>query len=208
MGKRATKAPELDQSRPRSLRLRLMLWYGTLLVVALGFFGTLFLVLTIEAINQSVDSAVHAETRVASLEVARELSPTPPYWPAHLSLSTIDTFREQGVMVEIVDTRGNMRYPAATGTGRNIPISSDTTRTVLAGQTIWYTTTIRGEHVRVEASPMYAGCECQWDVSGFSSGHRHAAGREVTQRCRCHAILVTDITRTDRVGNACRDVDR
>src|SRR6266568_4704789 len=119
MGKRATKAPELDQSRPRSLRLRLMLWYGTLLVVALGFFGTLFLVLTIEAINQSVDSAVHAETRVASLEVARELSPTPPYWPAHLSLSTIDTFREQGVMVEIVDTRGNMRYPAATGTGRN-----------------------------------------------------------------------------------------
>src|SRR6266567_2258750 len=173
MGKRATKAPELDQSRPRSLRLRLMLWYGTLLVVALGFFGTLFLVLTIEAINQSVDSAVHAETRVASLEVARELSPTPPYWPAHLSLSTIDTFREQGVMVEIVDTRGNMRYPAATGTGRNIPISSDTTRTVLAGQTIWYTTTIRGEHVRVEASPMYAPAV---NASGTSPGSRLVIG--------------------------------
>src|SRR5260221_1608557 len=116
MGKRATKAPELDQSRPRSLRLRLMLWYGTLLVVALGFFGTLFLVLTIEAINQSVDSAVHAETRVASLDVARQLSPTPPYWPARLSLPTIDTFREQVVVVAIVDTPGNISDPPATGT--------------------------------------------------------------------------------------------
>ena len=173
MGKRATKVPELDQRRPRSLRLRLMLWYGTLLVMALGFFGTLFLVLTIEAINQSVDSAVHAETRVASLDVARELSPTPPYWPARLSLPTIDTFREQEVVVEIVDTRGNMRYPAATGTGRSIPISSDTTRTVLAGQTIWYTTTISGEHVRVEASPIYAPAV---NASGTSPGSRPVIG--------------------------------
>src|SRR5215470_4429861 len=156
MEKRTTQAPVLDQNSPRSLRLRVILWYGALLAVALGFFGALFLVLTIEAINESVDSAVRAETRVASLDVARELSPTPPYWPALLSLPTIDTFREPGVVVEIVDTRGKMHYPTATGTGRSIPISSDATRAVLANQTSWYKTTISGKHVRVEVSPIYA----------------------------------------------------
>src|SRR5437868_2910517 len=171
MEKRTTKAPELDRSRPRSLRLRLIVWYGTLLAVALGFFGTLFLVLTIEAINQSVDSAVRAETRVASLDVARELFATPPYWPAQLSLPTIDRYREPGVVVEIVDTRGNMRYP--TTTGRSIPINNDTTRAVLAGQTIWYTTTISGEHVRVEVSPIYAPAV---SANGTTPGSRPVIG--------------------------------
>ena len=173
MEKRMTKAPELDQRRPLSLRLRLILWYGTLLAAALGFFGTLFLVLTIEAINQSVDSAVRAETRVASLDVARELPPAPPYWPTRLSLPSIDTYHEPGVVVEIVDTRGNRRYPTTTSTGRSIPINNDTTRAVSAGQTTWYTTTISGEHVRVAVSPIYAPAA---NANGTTSGSRPVIG--------------------------------
>jgi len=45
-----------DRRTPRSLRLRLMLWYGTLFVVALGCFATFVLVMATSAMNQSVDN--------------------------------------------------------------------------------------------------------------------------------------------------------
>ena len=44
------------RGKPRSLRMRLLLWYGTLLAVALGLFAVLILVLTMNAIKQNVDS--------------------------------------------------------------------------------------------------------------------------------------------------------
>src|SRR5579872_76057 len=146
-------APE--HRRPHSLRLRLMLWYGVLLIIALGFFATLVLLLTADAINQSVDSSVRAEARLASSDVSRELSSTNPYWPAQLSLTAIDTYREPGVTVEVVDTNGYRRYPLSTSAAKSIPLSGEIRRAVLAGQPpVWYTTTVDGEQVRVEALPV------------------------------------------------------
>lgn len=155
MVKSKPEVPALERNGPRSLRLRLMLWYGTLLVVALGFFAILILVLTTDAINQSVDSAVRAEAHIASLDVTRELSPTPPYWPAQLSLPAIDTYHEPGIVVEVGDAQGHIRYPTTIGANRTTPMSDATRQAVLAGQTPWYTTTVDGEHVRVEAQPIY-----------------------------------------------------
>ena len=70
------------QRQPRSLRLRLVLWYGSLSGIALLFFVVLVWELTTNALNQSVDSSVQAEARVADLALSRELLPTAPYWPA------------------------------------------------------------------------------------------------------------------------------
>ena len=53
-----------------------MLWYGTLLIVALGLFATLILLLTTNALNQSVDSAVRTEARLVSVAVTARLSST------------------------------------------------------------------------------------------------------------------------------------
>ena len=153
---RRPTAPPSDRSRPRSLRLRLLLWYGSLLIVALGVFATLILLLTTNALNQSVDSSVRTEARLVSVALTHELSSTPPYWPAQLSLPAIDTYREAGVVVEVVDSQGVVRYPSTSGLGRSLPISAETRRAVLAGQTLWYTTTAEGEHVRMEALPVRA----------------------------------------------------
>lgn len=146
--------PEHDVQRPRSLRLRLMLWYGTLLIVALACFAALILVLTTDAIGQSVDSAVRAEARIAMLDLQPALSPTSPYWPAQLSLNVVDTYRDPGVAVEILDAQGHTRYHSASGTATDIPVSTETMQDVLAGQMIWYDTTVGSEHVRVEALPV------------------------------------------------------
>lgn len=155
MDKRVQQASPSALNRPHSLRLRLILWYGVLVIIALGFFAGLMLFLTTEAMNQSVDSAVRAETHVAALDVNRELYTVSPYWPAQLALPTIDTYHEPGVVIEVVDTQGTIRYPSPIGPGKSIPISASTRQGVAAGQTIWYTTSIGGEHVRVEASPIH-----------------------------------------------------
>ena len=148
--------PGPERGKPRSLRLRLLLWYGTLLAVTLGCFVFLILILTTDAIDQSVEGAIRAEARVAALDVRDDLSPTPPYWPRQLSMHVVDTYRDPGVAVEVLDAEGHLRYLSASGTTTGPPISVQTTRAVLAGQTVWFTATVGGEAVRVEALPIAA----------------------------------------------------
>src|SRR6266487_3295459 len=127
-----SKALEPKRSLPRSLRLRLILWYGSLIAVALGFFALLFLFLTTDAIDTSVNSALRTEARVAMLDVLDDLSTAPPYWPDQLSMHVVDTYRDPGVVVAVLDAKAQVRYLSTSGT--RIPLSNETTHTVLAGQ--------------------------------------------------------------------------
>ncbi|HXX77285.1 MAG TPA: HAMP domain-containing sensor histidine kinase, partial [Ktedonobacteraceae bacterium] len=146
------------QAMRRSLRLRLVLWYGSLIAVALGFFGLLFLFLTTDAITTSVNSALQTEARVAMVDVLDDVHGTPPYWAAQLTMRVVDTYRDPGVVVEVLDTQGQMLYPS--NGGPRIPISNDTIRSMLAGQaSVTYETAIDGQHVRVQALPVRAPTE-------------------------------------------------
>src|SRR5215471_3658434 len=145
-----------DHRRPRSLRLRLVLWYGALLAVALGLFVVLVLSLAMNAISQSVDGDVQAEARIASLDISRSLSTIPPYWPPELSLNVIDIYGDPGIVVEALDTQGHVHYYSANGKDAHVPISASTTGAVLAGQITWFTATSGNERVRVEVLPVRA----------------------------------------------------
>src|SRR6266487_131814 len=148
--------PPAYQRQPRSLRLRLVLWYGSLLGVALLFFVVLVWELTTNALNQSVDSSVQAEARVADLALSRELLPTAPYWPAQLSLHSLSSYQEPGILVQLIDAQGMVRYDSDGNNATNIPFSAATARAVLAGQTSWYTADADKVSVRVEALPIRA----------------------------------------------------
>src|SRR5439155_3876209 len=124
------EALEQKQALHRSLRLRLILWYGSLIAVALGFFALLFLVLTTDAIDQSVNSAQRTESRVAMLDVLGDLSAAPPYWPGRLTMQVVDTYRDPGAVVEVLDAHSQVRYLSTNGS--RIPLSDETSCTVLA----------------------------------------------------------------------------
>src|SRR6266516_4119632 len=150
-----SKASEPKRRLPRSLRLRLILWYGSLIAIALGFFALLFLFLTTDAIDSSVNSALRTEARVAMLDVLDGLSPAPPYWSGQLTMRVVDTYRDPGVVIEVLDAQGKARYLSTNGS--RIPFSNDTIRTVLAGQpSVSYNATVDGQHVRVQALPIRA----------------------------------------------------
>jgi two-component system, OmpR family, sensor kinase len=149
------RASQHKRALPRSLRLRLILWYGSLIAVALGFFVLLFLLLTTDAIDASVNSALRTEARVGMLDVLDDLSPAPPYWPGQLTMRVVDTYRDPGVVVEVLDAQGQVRYLSTNGS--RLPRSLETTRSVLAGQPpVLYDTTVDGQHVRVQALPIQA----------------------------------------------------
>ena len=148
--KRTTEAVKVKQALHRSLRLRLVLWYGSLIAVALGFFGLLFLFLTTDAITVSVNSALQTEARVAMVDVLDDLHGTLPYWSDQLTMRVVDTYRDPGVVIEVLDAQNHVRYPSTNGT--RIPISDDMIRSVLAGQSpVLYETEVDGQHVYVQA---------------------------------------------------------
>ena len=160
------RSAQAKRTSPRSLRLRLLLWYGSLIAVALGFFALLFLLLTTDAIDASVNSALRAEARVAMLDALGDLSAASPYWPGQLSMRVVDTYRDPGVAVEVMDTRGQVRYLSTSGA--RIPLSNETSRSILAGQApVLYDANVDGQHVRVEALPIRAPVN---GVSGNASG--------------------------------------
>lgn len=142
--------------QPRSLRLRLVLWYGTLLALALVFFAVLVWQLTTDALDQSIESSVRAEANAAGVTLSQELTSTPPYWPAQLLLPAINTYQKTGTVVEVIDAQGNRRYDSDQNPSTAIPFDTTTAHTTIAGQTSWYTDAVNGERVRVEAVPVHA----------------------------------------------------
>jgi signal transduction histidine kinase len=161
--------------QPRSLRLRLALWYGALLASALLLFGALVTVVTTNAILQSVDTALSAETRIVTLNLDRALAPTPPYWPTTLTLDVVNTYSDPGVTVAIFDSDRQPRYRSTAGAALPVAPTSPIFTDALAGHTSVLTTKVNGEQVRVIVMPVRA------PGAGSSSGSAGSAGSAVTQ---------------------------
>lgn len=133
-----------------SLRLRLMLWYGSLLILGLTCFALLVLFLAANAINANVKSAIDDVTRTATADLHRSLSSLPPYWPTHLALETLDTYNTPGIIIEVFDQRGMLLYTSDSTSSLTQVRAPD-----LRLLPFWYTTTIYGDQVLVEASAIY-----------------------------------------------------
>src|SRR5581483_5055386 len=133
-----------------SLRLRLMLWYGSLLILGLACFALLVLFLAANAINANTKSAISGVTRAATLDLSRSLSSLPPYWPTHLALETLDTYSAPGVIVEVFDQNGRQLYTSDPTSSLTLTRLPD-----LRSGPFWYTTNVDGGQALVEASAIY-----------------------------------------------------
>lgn len=146
-----------EQFQPRSLRLRLVLWYGTLLTLALIIFALLVWGFTTDVLDQNIDNAVRAEATAAEVTLNRELISTPPYWPVQLLLPSINTYQKTGTVVEVIDLQGNRRYDSDQNPATSIPFGGPSAQAILKGQTLPpYSASVNGENVRIEVVPVHA----------------------------------------------------
>ncbi len=186
---------------PHSLRLRLALWYGALLAVALAVFSALILGLSLNANRQNVDNALRAEARLTTINLQKELSPTPPYWPDRLMLNIVDIYHNPGVIVEVQDTQGQVRYLSSSGTAAMIPTKPEVIQAARAGEVGWYNAQANGEHIRVEVVPVRAPIPtAPGDNSNTSNGGVDADGSPTGSGPVIGVVLVTkslsDVDRT------------
>jgi signal transduction histidine kinase len=135
-----------------SLRLRLMLWYGSLLVLGLTCFALLVLFLASNAIRENDKSSITSVTRTVTLDLNRTLSALPPYWPTQLALDSLDTYNTPGIIVEVFNSQGTLLYTSdlQSSLPRNTGALAN-----LVNRPAWYTATINGDPALVEASAIY-----------------------------------------------------
>ncbi len=138
----------------RSLRVRLMFWYGGLLLPGLSCFAFLMLVLASNAINGNVQSAISSVARVAMVNLHRSLSPEPPYWPGQLTPETLDNYTSPGITVEVFDQDNTLLY--SSDAQSSLGLDSATHRELAQStEPIWYRANVDGAQALVEVSPIY-----------------------------------------------------
>lgn len=103
-----------DEHLPRSLRLRLMLWYGVLIAISLSIFAGLILYFTSQAVQANIDSTLQLQGLIIQREVEKQLSTTPPYWPKSFANFT-GVYADQGLFIEIKDQNLAIVYPSTLG---------------------------------------------------------------------------------------------
>jgi signal transduction histidine kinase len=141
---------------PRSLRVRLALWYGTLLAAVLCLFGVAVLLLTTNVMMDGIDAAVRAEGRVATTDLQHALLPTAPYWPQRLGMPAVDADRDPGITVVALDAKGNVRYVSSGGQISQNPLVTSAPVALPLDSPHFYTTRVGDVRIRVMALPIYA----------------------------------------------------
>src|SRR5581483_6506331 len=151
---RPSTLPEMKQ--PRSLRLRLMLWYGGLVVVLLGLFASLVLFFSTQTLYSNADQAINAVVRVSLSSIEHELSSDAPYWPATLTLKNIDIYKDPGVTIAVLNQQGKILYPRDS-TSLSVLAYEKTRKDVQAtGNSKGYVEIVDGERIKVEVVPIHA----------------------------------------------------
>ncbi len=139
----------------RSLRLRLMLWYGGLMLLGLTCFGLLVLFLASSAINSNSKNAVNGATQLATVSLQQTLLSQSPYWPLRLQLKALDAYSTPGIIIEAFDAQNNILY--SSDINSPLILNNSTIQTVQqTGKAVWYNTSVDGERALVEVTGIYA----------------------------------------------------
>jgi two-component system OmpR family sensor kinase len=147
-----------NQKPSYSLRVRLVLWYSGLVALTLILFALLVLVTTSNILDQDAEHEVSTEAQIVASAMRRQLVSTPPYWPNQFSINVFSTYQAPGVWFEVMNAQNHILYDSDANPSTYIPISTDTIKTIHAGQSSGYDTLMGGEsiQVEVEAMPIYA----------------------------------------------------
>lgn len=138
-----------------SLRWRLMLWYGGLLLLGLGGFALVVLFLASNTMSKNVQTAISGVGHMVMSDLNHSLSPQPPYWPSPLAPDAMDNYSSPGIIVEVFDLQGNMLY--SSDMQRVLHMNNQAWQELAhSAVPIWYNESFAGDPARVEISAIYA----------------------------------------------------
>ncbi len=203
--------------RPRSLRSRLIVWNSGVIVMLFALLGIVVYWGQAQALGAANTEQLARETAVVQTALARQLSTTPPYWPAQVQIPEIDAYTVPGVSVVILDAQGNVRYASAEAErAQRLPLTAAARQAVLRGTAQTLTLMVDRQQALVALVPVKASTQVigyaviarslantaaalaslRWLLLGTSVlalGLAMAGGWQVTQRA---LLPLTQIART------------
>jgi two-component system, OmpR family, sensor kinase len=148
-----------DRLLPRSLRWRLVLWYGLLMIVALSIFAILVFVLARDMLYRSTYDTLQANSRYAFGTVGDYLDVYgTDEWLQQLSFASFDPYKDPGLEIAIYDTKGNLTYALApTNLKQMIRLPSDYMEKLKVGEIPPpFEGQVQGVHAMLQVMPIEA----------------------------------------------------
>lgn len=138
-----------------SIRLRLTLWYTTILVVALTMFAVVIYNGIVRLRSTDLNTAIISRAREARTQIVFELTRTGTIRPIAPRPEELNDFTTDGVFIEYVDTDGN-EQSRSTNLTAPIRLSPEDITAIKQGQDGYYTTlrSADGQELRAYIFPL------------------------------------------------------
>ncbi|MBI2907390.1 MAG: HAMP domain-containing histidine kinase [Chloroflexi bacterium] len=179
-----------------SIRLRLALWYTSVLVAVLVVFSSvLYLVMDVRLVNEADDAVAARAHHIAGAIRAR---PSASSGILHIELPSIDAFESPGVYVQVVEapTRSVVARSASLGE-QELPGKEEAYAAVArSGMGSFYTGLVGDRRVRVYVQPLYVGEEI---VGLVQVGQSYSEAYAFLDRLRL-ALLMTGVAAASLAG--------
>lgn len=155
-----------------SIRLRLALWYTSVLGVTLIVFGLLLYFLMARHLIDEGDANIASRAQHIASTVRVDAAAPPTL--SHVELPPIDAFESPGVYVQVVQTDGLVVARSDNLGGQELPGNERAFAGAWTGHGVFYTATVGGEQVRVYVQPLaLAGKIIGFVQVGRSSGEAY-----------------------------------
>ncbi len=138
-----------------SIRLRLALWYTSVLGVTLIIFSVALYMLMARHVIDENDASI--ATRAQHIASTVRIDTAAPPTLSHVELPPIDAFESAGVYVQIVQTDGVVVAHSDNLGGQELPGNERAFAGAWTGQGVFYSASIGGEQVRVYIQPLVVG---------------------------------------------------
>lgn len=138
-----------------SIRLRLAAWYTAVLAVTLVVFSlVLYFIMERHLVDEADNGIASRAQHIAS--TIRVDSSTPEHLK-QVELPPIDAFEAPGVYVQVVDSNGILVAHSDNLNGQELPADDQAFAAAQSGHSVFYTSSIRGDQVRVYLQPLVVG---------------------------------------------------
>ncbi|MBI4319617.1 MAG: HAMP domain-containing protein [Chloroflexi bacterium] len=138
-----------------SIRMRLALWYTSVLAVTLIVFGLLLYFLMARHLIDESDASIASRAQHIASTVRVDVAAPPTL--QHVELPPIDAFESPGVYVQVVQTDGVVVAHSDNLGGQELPGDQRAFAAAWTGNGVFYTAMVGGERVRAYVQPLVVG---------------------------------------------------
>ena len=144
-----------NRLQPRSLRHQLIAWTSGLVVILFASLSLITYLAQARMLRDNAQQTLDREVSIVQSDIAHQIYGSPPVWPDEIHITGINPFTDPGLIIEIHDTTGNLRWTTDINGNTNLlGISGSQDQSALVGITQIIVQTVSNSRMLVEIMPL------------------------------------------------------